>query len=410
MVKSLFLVHARQLLYDDLCALGFDVSGVDEENLEIFCSCMPPALLPIKSGGGSLMAKSVFLLHPRQSFREDLAWVGPEIAGMSEKSLEKLCTGLPPQVTPVSEKDSSDIVGWLGVLPLKGSQIISDSLSEQREMKIRALEKINMAVEMALDEAKGEHLVVGLGALTAPVTNQGQDLLKTFGGRSLSVTTGNAFTAFITIKSVLDIAVKRNVSLEKETIAVLGATGSVGGAVSEHFGVCGYNMILMARNEGRLVSLKERITRNGGREDRISTSTDINDLRKAKIIVVTTSSSQVLVKPEHCASGAIIYDDTQPRNTSEEILVSRPDVLVLDGGVVETPGIDYGKTRIGLPPGRSYACLSETLMLAKEGCTDNFTGNVTLEQVERIGKIATKYKDEFYLAPFTSFGREIKLV
>ncbi len=51
MVKSLFLVHARQLLYDDLCALGFDVSGVDEENLEIFCSCMPPALLPIKSGG-----------------------------------------------------------------------------------------------------------------------------------------------------------------------------------------------------------------------------------------------------------------------------------------------------------------------------------------------------------------------
>ncbi|MCE5176622.1 MAG: hypothetical protein ABFD23_00785 [Caldisericales bacterium] len=357
------------------------------------------------------MAKSVFLLHPRQSFREDLAWAGREMANMSEKSLEELCNLLPPQVTPVSKRgDDSETIGWLGVIPLKGSQIISDNISEQREMKIRALEKINMAIEMALDEAKGEHLVVGLGALTAPITNQGQDLLKTFGRRQLSVTTGNAFTAFITIKSVLDIAVKRNVSLEKETIAVLGATGSVGGAVSEHFGSCGCNMILMARNENKLKFLKEKIIKNGGREDRVSTSTNINDLKKAKIVIVTTSSSQVLVRPEHCAPGAIIYDDTQPRNTSGEILVSRPDVLVLDGGVVETPGIDYGKINIGLPPGRSYACLSETLMLAKEGCTDDFTGNVTLEQVERIGKIASKYKDEFYLAPFTSFGKEIKLV
>jgi len=59
------------------------------------------------------MAKSVFLLHPRQSFREDLAWAGQEMADMSEKSLEELCNLLPPQVTPVSRRGGdSETIGW----------------------------------------------------------------------------------------------------------------------------------------------------------------------------------------------------------------------------------------------------------------------------------------------------------
>gem|GEM_PF-6699467 len=51
-MKSLFLVHARQLLHDDLCMFGFNVFGVDEENLEIFCPVIPSALFPIKAKSG----------------------------------------------------------------------------------------------------------------------------------------------------------------------------------------------------------------------------------------------------------------------------------------------------------------------------------------------------------------------
>lgn len=412
MSKSLFLIHPRQQFKSDLTDLGLNVDGIDEETLETFCPALPSDLLPINEkpvGGGQNMAKSMFLVHPRQSFQEDLQWIDKNVSKIDEENLESFCSAQPPMLTSVENEIQKELIGWLGVIPLKGSQMISDNLAQQREMKQRALEKIFMAVRMALDQAKGEHLVVGLGALTAPLTNQGADILKEFHGQPLSVTTGNAFTAYITIKSIVEIAGKRNCDLSKETIAVLGASGSVGGAVSEHFGINGCNMILCARNESRLKNLKDRIVSGGANPDRITISTDIDDIRKARIVVVTTSSSQVLIKPEHVCPNAIIYDDTQPRNTSEEIGVTRKDVLVVDGGIVETPFIDLGRTSIGLPPKRAYACFSETLILAKAGCRDNFTGNVTLEQMEKVSEIAEKFSNEFYLAPFTSFGKEIDL-
>jgi fatty aldehyde-generating acyl-ACP reductase len=356
------------------------------------------------------MNKSLFLVHPRNTYQEYLENVGlqhPEFIKLSEQELESIIPLLPPEFTSIHNKQIP--IGWLGVIPLKGSQIVSDDLAEQRMMKKRALEKINTTINMAIYQSKGEHLVVGLGALTAPITRQGQDLMNRFNGHPVSITTGNAYTAFITIKSIEQLAQIRGVDLRNVTIAILGASGSVGGAVSRHFGKMGCNLILIARNINKLNRLKDDIVSNGGIPERVLTSNNINDLKKAKVIIVTTSSSQVLIKPEHCATNAIIYDDTQPRNTSEEIKHIRKDVLVIDGGIVATPNLCTGKAKIGLPPKRAYACFSESLILAKHDCRENFVGNVTLDQVSKVAEIASHYSDDFFLAPFTSFGEAIDM-
>lgn len=413
MAKSIFLIHPRSSFSEDyIQKQDVGMNGIPENILEDECPKLPPNLLSInetKLGGGTELAKSMFLVHPRQSFQQDLQWIDDKVKHIEEENLEAFCNQMPPLLTNVDQETKNELIGWLGIIPLKGSQMISDNLAQQREMKQRALEKIFMAVRMALDQSKGEHLVVGLGALTAPITNQGADILKEFQGYPLSVTTGNAFTAWITIKSIIEIAQKRNVDLNQETIAVLGASGSVGSAVSEHFGLHGCKLLLCARNETRLKALSDKIVSGGADPANVKTSTNIDDIKNAGIVIVTTSSSQVLIKPEHAAKNAIIYDDTQPRNTSEEMAVTRKDVLVIDGGIVETPLIDLGKTSIGLPPKRAYACFSETLILAKADCRKNFTGNVTLGQMEEVSAIAQKYADEFYLAPFTSFGKPVDL-
>lgn len=352
------------------------------------------------------MSKEMFYIHPRYSLK-DLTVAGYECREVPEEELEKSCPNMSPWLGDTTN-DQKELIGWLGVLPLKGSQIITDDMALQREYKKRALEKMFLAIRMALDKCKGEHLVVGLGSLTAPISNQGLDIIKEFSGYPMSVTTGNSLTAYVTYKSVEKIAKMRGLDLENETVAVLGSTGSVGGAVSELLARRSGKLIISARNEARLKILKDRIVQSNAKDcDKVQISTSVEDLRQAKVIVVTTSSSQVLIKPEHCSENAIIYDDTMPRNTSEEILTKRPDVLVVDGGIVATPFVDFGGFSIGLPPGKSYACLTETLMLAKEDIKENFIGNVSLEQVEQVGKIFENHQHEYFIAPFTSFGKEL---
>lgn len=49
MSKSLFLIHPRQSYKADLTDLGLDIDNIDEETLESFCPSLTTDLLPVKS-------------------------------------------------------------------------------------------------------------------------------------------------------------------------------------------------------------------------------------------------------------------------------------------------------------------------------------------------------------------------
>jgi predicted amino acid dehydrogenase len=136
-------------------------------------------------------------------------------------------------------------------------------------------------------------------------------------------------------------------------------------------------------------------------------TTDVEAVRDADVIVTVTSSESAVIQPEHLKSGAVVCDVARPRDVSVRVAEERPDVLVLEGGVVEVPGDpDFGFS-FGFPAGTAYACMSETMILALENRAEPFTvgKDVTVDQVETMRSLAAKHG--FRLAGFRSFEKAL---
>jgi len=136
-------------------------------------------------------------------------------------------------------------------------------------------------------------------------------------------------------------------------------------------------------------------------------TTDVADIRQADAIITVSSAGKELILPEHLRAGAVVCDVARPRDVSVRVSKERPDVLVIEGGVVKVPGNVEFNFRFGFPEKTAYACMSETMMLALEGRVENFTlgKDVTVEQVDEINRIA--HKHGFDLAGYRSFERAV---
>ncbi|WEK03764.1 MAG: polysaccharide biosynthesis protein [Candidatus Devosia phytovorans] len=283
------------------------------------------------------------------------------------------------------------VVGRIITVPLTPTQLLTLPRSQVQG-------RISDAVDLARDLGAS---VVGLGALTAPASVGG----KAFAKRTdVGVTNGNAFTAAMTMQAIETLTG----SLGRDPlIAIVGATGSVGSCLTrlyarKHPG----RLMLVARNEQRLLKLAADVRRDGVEA---TVSTDMLDVAKADLVVLLTSSPDALLRSEHLKRGAIVLDDTVPRNTDEGLLTERPDVLVVDGGLVEIPGFEL-RGSIALAPKLAYACLAETMLLALAGHKGHFCmGDAQVDQAEHILRLADEYRHlGFHLAPFRSFGKLIK--
>jgi predicted amino acid dehydrogenase len=95
-------------------------------------------------------------------------------------------------------------------------------------------------------------------------------------------------------------------------------------------------------------------------------TTDLSTaVAQSPLVFLATSSPDELVKSHMVTAGTVICDLSRPPNVSDE-LVSREDVLVIDGGIIEVPGRPDLGFHCGLAPGMAYACMAETMMLALE--------------------------------------------
>jgi predicted amino acid dehydrogenase len=128
-------------------------------------------------------------------------------------------------------------------------------------------------------------------------------------------------------------------------------------------------------------------------------------VRDADVVLVLTSATDALLGSPHLKHGALVLDDTQPRNTDPRLKDERPDVLVIDGGVASIPGIDI-RGDIGLPRGLAYACLCETMLMTFDGQATSSTGQASVEHALRMRDAARRFAHlGFSLADPLSFGR-----
>ncbi|MFC1530609.1 shikimate dehydrogenase, partial [Gemmatimonadota bacterium] len=163
---------------------------------------------------------------------------------------------------------------------------------------------------------------------------------------------------------------------------------------------------LVARGKQRLIDLAAEITEQSGLRPIISDHLS-EVLPLSDIVISATSSGGQIVQAKDLKAGSIVCDVAVPYDISRDVAESRPDVLVIEGGLVQVPGeIDLGFD-IGYPPGVVLACMAETIILCLEGiCEHSSIGrNISLAEVERMKDLADKHG--FKLAGFRSFDRAV---
>jgi fatty aldehyde-generating acyl-ACP reductase len=336
------------------------------------------------------VTRFAFVIHPltakQAAKRYPVARFLPD--GLIESVMRRMSPQIVSQITGVRSLTGAETSGvFIGVPLTPGMMLGSVPLEHSYATIVRA-------AEMA--KAEGCELI-GLGAFTSVVGDGGQTIAQ----RSpIAVTTGNSYTVATAIDGTLKACGLVGVEPKEATLAVVGATGSIGKTSARILARSFGKTILVGRDEARTDAVAEEIP---GSEATV----DLNRIRQADALVTVTSAGAAIVRPEHLKAGAVVCDVSRPRDVSVRVARERPDVLVIEGGVVKVPGeVDFGFD-FGFPPRTAYACMCETMMLALEGRAESFTlgKDVSVEQVEETERLAQRHG--FELAGFRSFERAV---
>jgi len=344
-----------------------------------------------------------FVIHPL-SF-DDIARYEPGAKGKGEPILRKIMEWMPSyaavHVTGVRTPDGRETEGWFVAAPLLAEQMVD---FPREEVYDRVLRAIAIGAELGAD-------VAGLGAFTGVIGDAG----VTINARSpIPVTTGNSLTIAAGVASLFRGAADMEIDASTATAVVIGATGSIGSACARIIAPRVGRLILVARNETRLRSFHEAVA--GELACPSEYTTDLRSaVRRARLILTATSSTQDVVEPEDLLPGAVICELSLPHDVSRRIASERPDVLVTEGGNMVVPGAPrFERVRepgtefdLNLPPRTALACMSETMILALENRIEPYTlgRGIELEKVVEIQAMADRCG--FKLAAMRAFDAAI---
>lgn len=264
--------------------------------------------------------------------------------------------------------------------------------------KERVRKIILEAILYAQNELKCD--LVMLGALTAPATAAGL-WLREQSEVKIKITTGNTYTAEIAIEGA-DKAMKlAGLQKDKIKMAIVGAAGVIGEAVTKHYNSLGFDLILIERELSRFKSLEPYLIKG-----KYVLSDKVSDIINADIIITATSHPEALIVPEYLKKNAIVVDVAEPSDVVDDIEERRPDVISIDAGRVKWDKVDI-KYNLGLPKHVGFACITEGMMQALENDNNDHIGSVDMEHLKRTAIWGKKW--DFPLADFTCFNKIIPL-
>lgn len=390
-----------------------------------------------------------FLVHPVDL--DNYSEFDASLADLTAEQLEDLSSRWNDLVEPfvvastrVVDNCGRSAYGDFICVPKTAAQLLAmDKEQSRREI----LAAIDLAVE------RGARLV-GLGAYTSVVTMGGRQLLPY---TDVALTTGNSYTVVSGVEAAVSAAKEVGLEMATATGAVVGAGGAIGKALAILLSEQVQNLILIGnparpeKSEYRMLKVAVEIIQHlrtlagSGRqlapgslgafaaqldsvpaEDAplsvwvefarevlasgapLTLTVDSRaHLPRADLILAATSSLEALITPDVLKRGAVVCDMSRPSNVSKEVLEERPDVLVIDGGVIALPGSPDLGWNFGFEKGTAFACMSETMMLALEGRYEHMSigADLSLEHLELMRGLAKKLG--FTLAGFRAFDRPL---
>lgn len=284
-----------------------------------------------------------------------------------------------------------------------------------------AVALVQSAVDLAVERGAE---VVGLAGFSSIVTYGGLALCAP---EEVRVTSGNSYTTWVAMQALEAACAAHGISLADCTVAIVGATGAIGHALSllcaERAGelILIGNPHLAAASIGRLqivsqdckrhvlsLAAFERKFRPGtfaercvrrpavGRVDAeagVTITTDIDThLPRAHVVLTATNAVLPFISARHLRHGVMVCDVSRPFNITPNLREDRPDLRVVDGGLVRAPDASI----LGLleEPDRSnvlLACAAETIILALSGFrSKDLCGRLNPTTIEELGKVAAK--------------------
>ena len=303
-----------------------------------------------------------FIIHPIDP-KGDVTRKYPFLGRvLPESMIHFLCTFWPPvyisQIDGITSKSTgSRVTGWFIAAPYTPQRMLE---IPERAVYRKIIETGHLAEKLGAR-------ILGLGAFTSVVGDAGITIAENL---DIPVTTGDAYTVAIATQAILEAARLMEINLSEAKTAIVGATGAIGSTCAELLATEVSHLILIGRNEEKLEAVRERCE-EGSAE--LVTSTNINLIHEADLIMTVTSATEAIIEPKHLKPGAVVLDVARPRDVSKRVAAERKDVLVIEGGMVEVPGpVDY-HFNFGFPPGKAYACMAETMVLAMEGRYEDYT-------------------------------------
>jgi fatty aldehyde-generating acyl-ACP reductase len=337
-----------------------------------------------------------FIIHPIDVSR-DVRRKYPRLGRLPSWLIEFLSLFSPPvhisEITGVtSAHNGRSLRGWFVACPLSPAMMLRlpPRLVYHKIVQTgRAAERLGARI-------------LGLGAFTSVVGDGGITVASRL---NIPVTTGDSYTVATAVQAIRQAAEVMEIPLARATIAVVGATGAIGTVCAHMLAPACHHLLLIGRRTDRLQEIARQTLAAGC--PRVSVSDSLDRLSEADLIITVTSAVDTIIGPQHLRPGAVICDVARPRDVSRQVVQERPDVLVIEGGMVAVPGPVNFNFNFGFPSGMAYACMAETMALALEQKYESYTlgKDLRLSQVMTIDKIAEKHG--FKLGGFRSFERAV---
>jgi len=293
----------------------------------------------------------------------------------------------------VSQKDGGFVKGYVLGITMTAEQMMNN--------RPKALKKIRDALYLA--RGKGV-VLVGLGGLTSSLSGGGHELLDI---TNINVTTGHAYTAYNVTQTLFKVVKRFNADKKEIRVGIVGAAGSVGTLCSEIIAREGYANLILIDIERKIEQVKEHASelRVLNSDIHLEITTDIAHVKTCDMLITATNTPEALITPELVHDGMVIVDDAQPSDIHPDVL-KIPGVLVLEAGVVHTPGVqsnfNYGlKHRTD-----NFCCMAELLILASNSWNNHYVvRRATLAHVDEISAWGKALS--FEVASFQNFQESI---
>lgn len=322
------------------------------------------------------MKKIGFLVHARN--HRDLIRKFPLLKFAPRKLVDFIAINLPPiivsKITGLKDKNGQEIDGYIIGITITARQMI-----EHRE---KSLAKIIQACKFAEKKGVG---IIGLGALTASLSKGGLDILPHV--NDIGITTGRAYTTKTVTDYVKTCVDQFGYDKSKVRLAIVGAGGSIGSSCAKLLATWGIKNMIFIDLEKRAENLRKSIgsMKNIHGEINIEISHNITSIKDADIIITATNAPEALIRSEDVSPGTIIINDAQPSDVPPSVIKERDDILVIEGGIIRTPGIKCNFNLGLVDQEDTFCCLGEVLVLAHNNQFKHFaTGEL---QEHLVGEI-----------------------